>query len=203
MTDTYPKPEHGWTCFHCGETFTTIGAAAYHFGENPYDDVAACVLKIEVGGERGLIYELRKATNRARRLADRVEALEYQLNLAESGYCRIEGARNGHEAFMAYDFMEGRAVAAEALAADIQKRWPALVAAARRRAGARQFSELATSKSQRSATCIGCGCTDHRACVDDATGARCHWLKVDRDRGIGACSSCPDAVNDPRLDRAA
>lgn len=27
-SDTYQKPEHGWTCFHCGETFTTGSACA-------------------------------------------------------------------------------------------------------------------------------------------------------------------------------
>lgn len=32
---TYTPPEHGWTCFHCGETFKTPGAARLHFGELP------------------------------------------------------------------------------------------------------------------------------------------------------------------------
>lgn len=31
----YTAPEHGWTCFHCGETFKTPGAARLHFGERP------------------------------------------------------------------------------------------------------------------------------------------------------------------------
>lgn len=34
--DTYPTPEHGWTCFHCGETFAGDAAghraAQLHFG---------------------------------------------------------------------------------------------------------------------------------------------------------------------------
>jgi hypothetical protein len=29
----YQAPEHGWTCFHCGEKFTTPGGAKLHFGE--------------------------------------------------------------------------------------------------------------------------------------------------------------------------
>lgn len=32
---TYTPPEHGWTCFHCGETFKTITGARLHFGEMP------------------------------------------------------------------------------------------------------------------------------------------------------------------------
>lgn len=30
---TYTPPAHGWTCFHCGETFKTPGTARLHFGE--------------------------------------------------------------------------------------------------------------------------------------------------------------------------
>jgi len=53
----YPIPPHGWTCFHCGETFTTPGAARDHFGFDPSAD-PACVIK--VGEERGLVMELRR-----------------------------------------------------------------------------------------------------------------------------------------------
>lgn len=28
----YPAPRHGWTCFHCGETFRTYDGALLHFG---------------------------------------------------------------------------------------------------------------------------------------------------------------------------
>ena len=34
-TDTYPQPEHGWTCFHCGETFKHQTLARIHFGHYP------------------------------------------------------------------------------------------------------------------------------------------------------------------------
>ena len=35
--DTYPYPVSGpgWVWFHCGERFTTPGAAEDHFGESP------------------------------------------------------------------------------------------------------------------------------------------------------------------------
>jgi hypothetical protein len=56
--DTYPMPEHGWTCFHCGETFTTPGAARNHFGFEPASDTAC---RIKIGAERGLIMALRRA----------------------------------------------------------------------------------------------------------------------------------------------
>lgn len=52
------KPYNGWTCFHCGETFTTVGAARDHFGFEPSQD-PGCIIK--VGAERGLLMALRKA----------------------------------------------------------------------------------------------------------------------------------------------
>lgn len=40
--------------------------------------------------------------------------------------------------------------------------------------------------------CVGCGCTDTRACLNQ--GQPCHWLLVDKELCIGVCSSCPDKV---------
>lgn len=54
--DTYPAPAHGWTCFHCGETFKGSAAAALHFGAVPSRE-PACLIK----GERGLLMALRDA----------------------------------------------------------------------------------------------------------------------------------------------
>jgi hypothetical protein len=58
--DTYEKPAHGWTCFHCGETFTTPGSARDHFGAKP-DAVPGCIARVSVGGQRGLLMLWRKA----------------------------------------------------------------------------------------------------------------------------------------------
>lgn len=58
--DTYVMPAHGWTCFHCGETFTTPGSARQHFGATP-DRQPGCIEKVNLGGERGLLAALRKA----------------------------------------------------------------------------------------------------------------------------------------------
>jgi len=39
------------------------------------------------------------------------------------------------------------------------------------------------------AQCIGCGCDDNNACL--AFGCDpCHWVAVNRARGVGVCSEC-------------
>ena len=58
---TYIPPKDGWTCFHCGETFTTTGAASDHFG-GLSEDLSAC--RIKHGEEMGLLMELRKSQER-------------------------------------------------------------------------------------------------------------------------------------------
>jgi hypothetical protein len=50
----FPPPKHGWTCFHCGETFRTVADGEAHFGPVPSAS-PACVLK----AERGLVRALR------------------------------------------------------------------------------------------------------------------------------------------------
>lgn len=49
-----------WKCFHCGETFTDRGSAADHFGADPTNK-PGCLIKVELGGERGLLMALRQA----------------------------------------------------------------------------------------------------------------------------------------------
>lgn len=56
--ETYAMPAHGWTCFHCGETFTTVGAAKDHFGFDPSYEPAC---RIKLGAELGLLMALRQA----------------------------------------------------------------------------------------------------------------------------------------------
>ncbi|MES2181013.1 MAG: hypothetical protein V4493_02815 [Pseudomonadota bacterium] len=50
----------GWQCFHCGEIFETVGGAQDHFGANPQAK-PGCMIKVELGAERGLLMALRKA----------------------------------------------------------------------------------------------------------------------------------------------
>lgn len=58
MSDTYPIPAHGWTCFFCGETFHTAAEARDHFGGEMISD-AAC--RIKISEEGGLVMALRRA----------------------------------------------------------------------------------------------------------------------------------------------
>lgn len=37
--------------------------------------------------------------------------------------------------------------------------------------------------------CLHCGCDDLHACAGG-----CQWVRVDRDLGVGVCSSCADKV---------
>ena len=53
-------PAHGWTCFHCGETFKDEAMARDHFGARA-EQKPGCVIKVERGGERGLLHALREA----------------------------------------------------------------------------------------------------------------------------------------------
>jgi len=43
--ETYEAPRHGWTCFHCGQTFHDTAQAAAHFGGDPIRGIAACLMK--------------------------------------------------------------------------------------------------------------------------------------------------------------
>lgn len=44
------------------------------------------------------------------------------------------------------------------------------------------------------AKCVGCGCTDLQACWDGKQDETCHWLRVDRNLGLGVCSCCANRV---------
>ena len=113
MSDICPIPEHGWTCFHCGETFTTVGSAKDHFGTSPAQE-AGCVMKIKLGGERGLMMELRK---REAELSALRTDLENDLTSTRVFYARLEGMLQGYkpfrkcrtiqDVFNVYDSLEG------------------------------------------------------------------------------------------------
>lgn len=57
--DTYEAPRHGWSCFHCGETFHTQAGAALHFGQIGADLQAAIIqavtdnVQVEFSGHTG------------------------------------------------------------------------------------------------------------------------------------------------------
>lgn len=63
-----------WTCFHCGETFTTPGGASDHFGATPEAQTGCLIdrVALEEGGKpergRGLLMALRKVEDEIARL---------------------------------------------------------------------------------------------------------------------------------------
>ncbi len=108
--DTYEMPPYGWTCFHCGETFTTVGSARDHFGYTQSDP--GCIIDkvaVEEGGKpergRGLLMALRKAEAELARYREEdadlhraLHAKDCERNAAvmraeEQGYAR--GLRDG------------------------------------------------------------------------------------------------------------
>ena len=52
------------------------------------------------------------------------------------------------------------------------------------------FNGLSPIMQTGEAMCLGCGCTDSHACADSR--GPCHWLHVDYDEGVGACSNCEE-----------
>ena len=78
--DTFTMPVHGFTCFHCGETFTTPGSARDHFGFDPSADPAC---RIKIGAERGLVMALRKVE---KELSDAWRAIHEESTEAAKAY---------------------------------------------------------------------------------------------------------------------
>jgi hypothetical protein len=120
-SDTYPTPPHGWTCFHCGETFlpTLEGQimAKRHFGFD-VNATPGCIEKL-TAPERSLLLRIRasQAEN------DRLRA-EAEDEFGERYYARLASdirstagvfrdCRTLRDLFNLYDSMEGRALAAE------------------------------------------------------------------------------------------
>jgi hypothetical protein len=131
VVGTYPRPRHGWTCFHCGDTFTTPGAAQLHFGHTPMDDPAC---RIKAGEEYGLLIALRKIEKDYEALIDRMHELDGQIEVVSrerAEVLRAVKAGSLEEARNAWESMEGRAIAAEATVAEIERHYPAIVEAAR------------------------------------------------------------------------
>lgn len=57
--DYYTAPKHGWTCYHCGQTFHVPAQAALHFGSP--NAKPGCMMRIKRGEESSLLYALRVA----------------------------------------------------------------------------------------------------------------------------------------------
>lgn len=134
-SDTYTPPEHGWTCFHCGENFpgTRAGekAAREHFSKTPL-----------------LPPECLEAASPARKLARRARLAEARVRSAEREYenllnthlalaeemrqlRRVLNASRFGNSLMAADALQGRVLAAEAVVEYIAQRFPNIVQKAR------------------------------------------------------------------------
>jgi hypothetical protein len=95
--DTYMPPEHGWTCFHCGETFTHQMAARLHFGASIHDEPKC---QISAHKLRAMEQQLRRYQEEdtdlhreiARMKSDHASALRreeekgYERGLRDAGY---------------------------------------------------------------------------------------------------------------------
>ena len=81
---TYPAPEHGWTCFHCGETFTTYHRARDHFGRTPECEPGCVLARVAVGEERGMLMRLRRVELERDLLEVRLNAVRFGVNEDEA-----------------------------------------------------------------------------------------------------------------------
>lgn len=125
---------HGWTCFHCGETFAAPGAAALHFGAAP-DATPGCLLKVKAGEEFGLLAALRQAESDIASLRAQNERLDHEAGSYHGMVLELEryfaGARSVHQAYLRLDEVKGRALAAEVIVAEAEKIAPDVIARAR------------------------------------------------------------------------
>ena len=96
MSDIYTKPEHGWTCFYCGETLKTFGAARDHFGSDP---LAYAGCQIKAGEERGLLMAIRKAESELQAYRNETDAASLAYYARQSAHAQelIAAEQSGYD----------------------------------------------------------------------------------------------------------
>jgi len=116
----------GWRCFHCDETFTTPGAAQDHFG-NYLNSTPGCILKVQLGNERGWLMEIRRLQEENAHLRQQMNeeywnqtAFAAHLKTLIQSYRPFRKCETLQDVFNVYDSMEGRALAA----GDAHAYWP-------------------------------------------------------------------------------
>lgn len=91
---TYPTPEHGWVCFHCGEHFPGNMGGAYaarlHFGATIYDEPKCQISAYKL---RAMEAQLRSYRNEDTPLHREIASLQADHAVAlrraeEQGYAR-------------------------------------------------------------------------------------------------------------------
>ncbi len=125
----YISPKHGWTCYHCGETFTTWGSAEDHFGKTP-DRIPGCLIKVQYGNERGLEMELRKIEADREEWKERALAAESQVESLAGIVSEFEKIAGGgcHELRMKLDYMQGRVITCDVVTDAFRERAPEIFA---------------------------------------------------------------------------
>lgn len=124
------EQSQSWTCFHCGETFTTPGSARDHFGAWEGAEPGCLIdrVALEEGGTperwRGLLMALRKAEDRIAKLHRENEELENDSRLwHESEADRVRRIGNV-QWWQEIDYREGEKIAlterAEAAEAQVE-----------------------------------------------------------------------------------
>lgn len=117
------SPLCGWTCFHCGDTFSKFASARDHFGSTPAG-VPGCIIK--AGDEQGLLTALRRAEAREEELRRDRDSLADQLDAAQCvkfDLLRlVPGAKTVHDVWCHLETNYSRALAAEAILAAVEKR---------------------------------------------------------------------------------
>jgi hypothetical protein len=123
--DTYTAPAHGWTCFHCGETFHVEAQARGHFGSDVSGE-PMCVMRANAFArvprtEWPLMYRLRELEAEVEKLrrdsgedvsSDRAYRARVESDIRGMAVA-FKDCRTLRDVFNAYDSMEGRALAAE------------------------------------------------------------------------------------------
>lgn len=104
-----------WRCFHCGETFTDEQEARNHFGVDE-EWQAGCVdpLTKDEKERRADQVQMYQELDRERDENSRLMSRDYVLGCWERDLVKFfNGAKSIHQAYLALDAMEGRALAAE------------------------------------------------------------------------------------------
>lgn len=128
-----PLRSHGWTCFHCGDTFKTPETAMEHFGPTP--DVTPECVDLTTSSYQDLVRRTREAEHTMRRAIDERNRALDEAEVATGTLASIphlfHGATSPRDAWNQFDSMQGRAITAEAIIAEADKLAPAAISRAR------------------------------------------------------------------------
>ena len=111
-------PDHGWTCYHCGENFTSTGGARDHFGSTP-DAEPGCCIKVRLGGERGLLMALREAESRLASYMEDDSLVQQEMRAMQSRHA--DALMSANEAGYSSGLRSGRVKADDDLYAAVSE----------------------------------------------------------------------------------